>query len=119
MRASVLVLDEDRLTRAPLARALVRGGCDVSAADTAKDAVAALAGPDRIDVVLLDGDHAGFSATLKAIVAADARVALIARADRIAAANSRLLASGARDFAVRAKSATAEELLELIARFAE
>lgn len=116
LSCAVLLVDVDRLTRAPLARALVRGGCNVTAVEDVAGASAALRA-EKIDVAILDGDSPAFEALVKAIVAAPGSVAIVARAEKTAAANSRLLTSGARDFAVRAKSASSAELIELIAQF--
>ncbi len=116
LNCSVLLVDADRLGRAPLARALVRGGCDVTAAEDVKGTAAALRA-EKIDVALLDADHAEFDAIIRAVTEAPGSVAIVARADKVATANSRLLASGARDFAVRPKTVATNELLELIARF--
>lgn len=117
VRASVLLIDADRFGRAPLARSLVSGGCDVTAVETLVDATEALQGQEPIDVVVLDADHHALDALLRAVADARPEAAVIARADRVASANSKMLASGIRDFAVRPKSALPKELIELIARF--
>ena len=116
LNCTVLLVDADRLTRAPLARALVRGGCAVTAVEDVPGTVAALRA-EKIDVALLDGDAAAFPALVRAIVEAPGSVAIVARADDVAGANAKLLASGARDFAVRPKMTPADQLLELIGRF--
>jgi CheY-like chemotaxis protein len=116
LSCAVLVVDADRLRRAPLARALLRGGCAVTAADDARATAAALRA-EKIDVAVLDGDAEDFDATVQAVTGALGSVAIVARSDDVARTNAALLASGARDFAVRAKGATAEQLLETIGRF--
>jgi CheY-like chemotaxis protein len=118
VRAAVLLIDADRFGRAPLARSLVSGGCDVTAVETLADATEALQGSEPIDIVMLDADHHALDALLRAVAAARPNAAVIARADRVASANSKMLASGIHDFAVRPKSALPKELIELIARFA-
>lgn len=116
LSCSVLLVDADRLARAPLARALVRGGCDVTAVEDVAGTAAALRA-EKIDVALLDADHAQFEGLIRAIAEAPGSVAIVARADSVATANSKLLASGARDFAVRPKTVPTAELLALIGRF--
>ena len=114
----MLLVDTDRFGRAPLARALVRGGCDVTAVETIAEVNATLAAHEPLDVVIIDADHLAFESLLRTIVTTRPNVAILARAERVANANSKLLASGAKDFAVRAKSALPKDLLELVARFA-
>ena len=117
-RAIVLLVDTDRFGRAPLARALVRGGCDVTAVETIAEVNATLSAHEPLDIVIIDADHLAFESLLRIIVTTRPEIAILARADRVANANSKLLVSGAKDFAVRAKSALPKDLLELVARFA-
>ncbi|MGZ3422564.1 MAG: hypothetical protein ACXVEE_32170 [Polyangiales bacterium] len=77
-RPAVLVVDQDRFGRASLCRALVQGRCDVTSLDAGPEAIAAIEGPEPIDLLLIDVDTTGASSVLETLVRIRPDTAVIA-----------------------------------------
>lgn len=110
-RPSVLLVDQDRMGRPALARALLRGGCDLQMAESLADVTQALAAPEPVHVVILDLEHTAIEAIVEAIIDARPDLPLIARGKDARSGKAFLTAAGAGRIESVARDAKAEELV--------
>jgi len=113
---SVVLVDDDRVGRSGVARALLRAKWDVTAVDTVADLAAMLRAGESIDVLLIDGHHAEAETILGAVLRAQPNVAVVVRSWDAARSRAQLVALGAVRYEVRSHDAPTEELLEAARR---
>jgi len=116
-RPAVLVVDGDRFKRSALARALVQARCDVTVLDGGDEAIATIAGPDPIDVLVMDVDDEGAAALLDALVISRPDVPVLAWTNATPAVAEHVTrVAGVRACAVAGRSALNSEISEALRR---
>ena len=115
----VLLIDGDRLGRTSVARALLREQWNVTVIDTMADLEAVLGSADPIDVAVVDAAHPAAHALLETVARICPAVTVVARSSDTIRARAHLLDLGVARFDVRAREASAEELVDAIKRAAD
>jgi hypothetical protein len=115
-RTSVVLVDNDRVGRSTVARALLRAKWDVTAVDSAAEMASTLDAGEPIDVMLVDAHHAELETILAAVVSARPNVAVVIRSWDAARSRALLAAHRIERCEVRSHDAPTEELLEAARR---
>ena len=118
-RFSVVLVDDDRVGRSGVARALLRAKWDVTAVDSAAEMATTLQAAEPIDLLLVDAHHPELETILEAVVAARPNVAVVIRSWDAARSRALLAAAGVERCEVRSHDAPTEELLEAARRALE
>lgn len=113
---SVVLVDDDRVGRSSVARAMLREKWNVTAVDTVPELVAALQAGEPVDLLLIDAHHADAEAMLEAVLSARPGAAVIVRSGDAARSRGLVVALGAERYDVRSHDAPTEELLEAARR---
>ena len=114
----VLLVDADRVGRTHLARALLRGRCEVTVVDSVAELANAIASGEQLDVALIDVAHPAYSGILAALVLARPDIAVVARSAEAGKTLTGLTNSGVSRLDVRPRDATAEDLVYSVRRVA-
>jgi CheY-like chemotaxis protein len=112
----VLLVDDDRVGRTVLARALLRASCQVTVVDTTEDLTAALGSGDAVDVALVDAVHPAARAIVEVLGRDRPSAAVVARSNDPIHTRALLSQLGVTTFDVRSREAPAEELIDAIRR---
>jgi len=112
----VLLVDEDRVGRTVLARALLRASCQVTVIESAEDLAAALGSGDPVDVALVDAVHHAARAVVEVLGRDRPQLAVVARSNDPIHTRALLSQLGVTAFDVRSREAPPEELIDAIRR---
>lgn len=111
-KLAVVLVDGDRVGRTALARALLRGQCEVMVADLPGDLEAALDAADPVDVALVDSSHPAASAIVTLLATRRPGVPLVVRSNDPVGTLARLAELTAAPVDVRARNAPSDELID-------
>lgn len=111
---AILLVDDDRVGRTPVARALVRGGCAIEVAESASEVAAMLRADQRFDVAIVDAQHPELTHVLEAIAGARPALAVLARSGDPQKARTLLQAAGIARFDAHARDAHPDSLVQLV-----
>lgn len=111
-----LIVEQDPLARASLARALVQCRLGVRVVDTLNDLVNALASAEAIDAAVVDMQHPAASSIVDALGSHRPDLVVVARACDELLVHDALARRGIRRFGVCARYASAVDLLGIIQR---
>jgi DNA-binding NtrC family response regulator len=113
---AVVLVDGDRVGRTTLARALLRGECEVMVADLPADLEAALDAADPVDVALVDANHPAAIAIVELLAQRRPGVPLVVRTGDPVGTLARLAQVTAAKIDVRPRHAAADELIDAMRR---
>jgi hypothetical protein len=115
-KMAVVLIDGDRVGRTTLARALLRGECEVMVADLPADLEAALDAADPVDVALVDANHPAAIAIVELLAQRRPGVPLVVRTGDPVGTLARLAQVTAAKVDVRPRHAAADELIDAMRR---
>jgi hypothetical protein len=118
-KMAVVLVDGDRIGRTALARALLRGQCEVMVADLPSDLDAALNAADPVDVALVDANHPAAIAIVELLASRRPGVPVVVRSNDPAGMRARLAGLTAARVDVRLRGAPADELIDAMRRALE
>jgi len=116
MSLAVLLVDEDRVGRATLARALLRAEMNVSVIETLDELLTTLAAGDPIDALLMDAAHPEAQAMIETLIGRRPGVAVVTRTSDAGRTRALLGQLAVTKFDVRSREAPGEELIDAVKR---
>jgi DNA-binding NtrC family response regulator len=116
MSLAVLLVDEDRVGRATLARALLRAEVNVSVIETLDELLTTLAAAEPIDALLIDAAHPEAQAMIETLIGRRPGVAVVARTSDAGRTRALLAHLAVTKFDVRSREAPGEELIDTVKR---
>jgi hypothetical protein len=115
-KMAVVLIDADRVGRTSLARALLRGACEVLVADVPADLETALDAADPVDVALVDANHPAALAIVQLLAQRRPGVPVVVRTGDSVGTLARLAQVTAAKIDVRPRHAAADELIDAMRR---
>jgi len=106
-----LLVEQDSLARASLARSLVQCRCSVRVVDSAADAAAAMESSEPVEVAVVDIQHPAAASIVEGLGRQRPDLVIVARACNAPQAHEALMQLGIRRFGVCARYASAVDLL--------